>query len=79
MIERNLVLTESLKAKIPAIVVGDVKAAGRGKMAKPEDLVKLYDSIIQSLAEIGQIPCLEEDTSVADELEAQTTGYKAHR
>ena len=47
-----------------------------GKASKPEDMVRLYDGIIQGLQETGQLSGLEEDEAMAAEVEAQIVAYK---
>ena len=78
-IERNLVIIETLKSRLPSLIAGDTKSPNRGKQTKPEDLMKMYDVTVQCLVEIGQLPGLEDDTDLRLELDAQMTGYKAYR
>ena len=76
-IDRNLVLIESLKSKLPSLIEG--KTSSRGKATRPEDLIKMYDATVQSFMEIGQLSGLEDDASLKEEVEAQLVGYKAFR
>ena len=76
-IDRNLVLIETLKAKLPSLIEG--KTASKTKATKPEDLIKMYDATVQSFIEISQLPGLEDDLSLKEEVDAQITGYKAFR
>lgn len=51
-VERNLLMAESMKNSLPTSLqnsVGDIPAeTGSGKkVAKPEDLVRIYDIILQ--------------------------------
>lgn len=78
MIERNLLMIDSSKEKLP-VLIGQTKQTMKGKTSKPEDLVRLYDGIIQSLTETGQLPGLLEDEEMTSEIDAQTIAYKAFR
>lgn len=78
-IERNLVMIESLKSRLPGLMGSEVKVPSKEKATKPEDLMKMYDITIQSLVEISQLPGIEEDKAVSKELDTQITGYKAFR
>ncbi|XP_069123968.1 signal recognition particle subunit SRP68-like [Argopecten irradians] len=73
-VERNLLLIESLKNYLPGKQVQE----GR-KITKPQDLVRLYDIMIQNLSEIPALPGLEEDSSLEEEMEARILGFKAFR
>jgi len=77
-IERNLLMIDSMKEKLP-VLIGQSKQVVKGKTSKPEDLVRLYDGIIQSLTETGQLPDLQDDDKMAQEIEAQTIAYKGFR
>ena len=76
-IDRNLVLIDSLKSKLPSLLEG--KTSSKGKATKPEDLIKLYDATVQSFMEIAQLSGLEDDASFKEEVEAQIVGCKAFR
>eukprot|EP00794_Sanderia_malayensis_P008838 gene8838-9784_t len=78
-IERNLVMIESLKTRLPGLTGGNEAKASKGKATRPEDLMKMYDITIQSLVEISQLPGIEDDESLLAEVQAQITGYKAFR
>lgn len=78
VIERNLLMIESSKEKLP-VLIGQTKPTSKGKASKPEDLVRLYDGIIQSLTDIGQLPGLEEDADMGNEIDAQVIAYKGFR
>jgi len=78
MIERNLLMIDSNKEKLP-VLIGQTKQVVKGKTSKPEDLVRLYDGIIQSLTETGQLPGLQDDEEMEREIAAQTVAYKAFR
>lgn len=77
-IERNLLMIDSMKDKLPALI-GQSKQVAKGKTSKPEDLVRLYDGIIQSLTETGQLQGLQEDEEMSQEIEAQIVAFKAFR
>ena len=76
-IDRNLVIIESLKSRLPTLIEG--KAPNKGKATKPEDLIKMYDATVQSFVEISQLPGIEDDSAMKEEVEVQITGYKAFR
>ncbi|KAH0629516.1 hypothetical protein JD844_011621 [Phrynosoma platyrhinos] len=46
---------------------------------RPQDLIRLYDIILQNLAELPQLPGLEEDKSFLKEIGIKTLVYKAYR
>ncbi|XP_073997012.1 signal recognition particle 68 [Rhodnius prolixus] len=50
-----------------------------GKKGKPQDLIRLYELILQNLNEMQQLVGLEQDKNFQDNIEASLTGYKAYR
>ncbi|KAG8519383.1 Signal recognition particle subunit SRP68 [Galemys pyrenaicus] len=46
---------------------------------RPQDLIRLYDIILQNLVELRQLPGLEEDRAFQKELGLKTLVYKAYR
>uniref|UniRef100_A0A8D2LLR8 Signal recognition particle subunit SRP68 n=2 Tax=Varanus komodoensis TaxID=61221 RepID=A0A8D2LLR8_VARKO len=46
---------------------------------RPQDLIRLYDIILQNLAELPQLPGLEEDKNYLKEIGVKTLVYKAYR
>ncbi|XP_060620625.2 signal recognition particle subunit SRP68 [Anolis sagrei] len=46
---------------------------------RPQDLIRLYDIILQNLAELPQLPGLEEDKNFLKEIGIKTLVYKAYR
>ncbi|XP_064617807.1 signal recognition particle subunit SRP68-like [Liolophura sinensis] len=73
-VERNLLLIENLKENLP----GQQVAPGK-KITKPQDLVRLYDIIMQNLGEIPNLSGLEDDEALQKEISTQIQGYKAFR
>lgn len=73
-IERNLLLIENMKLYLPGCHVEE----GR-KITKPQDLVRLYDIIIQSLGEIPNLDGIKDDESLREEMSTRALGYKAFR
>ncbi|KAL8616979.1 hypothetical protein ACOMHN_041897 [Nucella lapillus] len=73
-IERNLHLIENLRQYLPDRQVEE----GR-KITKPQDLVRLYDIIIQNLGEIPNLAGVEEDSTLSEEINIRVSGYKAFR
>ncbi|ELW68297.1 Signal recognition particle 68 kDa protein [Tupaia chinensis] len=46
---------------------------------RPQDLIRLYDIILQNLVELLQLPGLEEDRAFQKEISLKTLVYKAYR
>uniref|UniRef100_A0A8C5RA52 Signal recognition particle subunit SRP68 n=1 Tax=Leptobrachium leishanense TaxID=445787 RepID=A0A8C5RA52_9ANUR len=46
---------------------------------RPQDLIRLYDIILQNLAELTQLPGMEDDQSFQKEIALKTLVYKAYR
>lgn len=78
MIDRNLHMIDSLKERLP-VLVGESKQTTKGKLSKPEDLIRLYDGVIQSLTEMSQLSDLEDDNKLQEDIQAQLAAYKALR
>lgn len=49
------------------------------KPVRAQDLVRLYETVLQNLNEMPQLAGLEEDLSFKQEIEAKTVFYKAWR
>ncbi|XP_078510691.1 signal recognition particle subunit SRP68 [Lissotriton helveticus] len=49
------------------------------RATRPQDLIRLYDIILQNLVELLQLPGLEEDKSFQNEIGLKTLVYKAYR
>lgn len=73
-IDRTLLMITTLKENL----MGSSNPSGT-KAAKPQDLIRLYDVIIQNLSEILQLPGLDDDIELTKETEAKITAYKAYR
>ncbi|KAK3089911.1 hypothetical protein FSP39_007594 [Pinctada imbricata] len=73
-IDRNLLLIQNLKGYLPGRQVEE----GR-KITKPQDLVRLYDIIIQNLSDIPNLHGLEDDTALTEEIQCRISGFKAFR
>ncbi|XP_046365035.1 signal recognition particle subunit SRP68-like [Haliotis rufescens] len=73
-VERNLLLIDNLKNYLPGKLVEE----GR-KITKPQDLVRLYDIIIQNLNDIPNLHGLEESPSLLEEITTRVTSFKASR
>ncbi|CAG5121772.1 unnamed protein product [Candidula unifasciata] len=73
-IERNLLMVDNLKQNLPE----NNPEEGR-KITKPQDLVRLYDIIIQNLNEIPHLHGIQGDTELETETETTVLGYKAFR
>ncbi len=57
----------------------DKKATANKKPVKAQDLVRLYEAVLQNLNEMPQLAGLEEDLAFRQEVEAKTIFYKAWR
>ncbi|KAG8565681.1 hypothetical protein GDO81_012942 [Engystomops pustulosus] len=75
-IQRN----ESMASALQKALLHQPPAEEDGKRtARPQDLIRLYDIILQNLAELTQLPGLEEDKSFQKEIVLKTLVYKAYR
>lgn len=63
-IDRNLLLVQGVAGK---------------KGARPEDLVRLYDNLIQNVTDMLALAGVEEDPGFVNEVEARRAGFRAHR
>ncbi|XP_028395566.1 signal recognition particle subunit SRP68-like [Dendronephthya gigantea] len=85
-VERNLLMVDSLKSNFPRVLLQsnytDGSQSGTGssskKITKPEDLVRIYDIILQNLTDIEDL--LEDDEStLSQRIASQKSLFKAHR
>ena len=60
-VNRNLALIETMKAQLE----GREKAGDGKKTAKPQDVVRMYDNIIQNMEDITELAGLETDEDLA--------------
>ncbi|CAJ0951678.1 unnamed protein product [Ranitomeya imitator] len=75
-IQRN----ESMASALQKALLCQPQAEEDGKRTpRPQDLIRLYDIILQNLAELTQLPGLEEDQSFQKEIVLKTLVYKAYR
>ncbi|XP_063961502.1 signal recognition particle subunit SRP68-like [Lytechinus pictus] len=77
-IERNILLADALKANLQTREDGEQESSNQ-KRTKPQDLIRLYDIILQNLSEILQLPGLEGDVDLQQEVGAKTLKFKAYR
>jgi hypothetical protein len=61
------------------IVNGEKELEKGKKPVKPQDLVRLYETVIQNMTELPQLSGLEEDLAFRQEIEAKVVYYKAQR
>ncbi|XP_078621495.1 signal recognition particle subunit SRP68-like [Branchiostoma floridae x Branchiostoma japonicum] len=73
-IQRNLLMADTVKASLSPGAAVDGRRA-----AKPQDLVRLYDIILQNVEELRQLPGIQDDAMMAQNLEAQSDACKAYR
>ncbi|KAM3921203.1 signal recognition particle subunit SRP68 [Leptodactylus fuscus] len=75
-IQRN----ESMASALQKALLRQPQAEEDGKRTpRPQDLIRLYDIILQNLAELTQLPGLEDDQSFQKEIVLKTLVYKAYR
>ncbi|KAM4663077.1 signal recognition particle subunit SRP68 [Discoglossus pictus] len=75
-IQRN----ESMAISLQKALLQQPQPEEDGKRGpRPQDLIRLYDIILQNLAELTQLPGLEEDQSFQKEIVIKTLVYKAYR
>lgn len=71
---------ESMASALQKALLRQPQAEEDGKRnPRPQDLIRLYDIILQNLAELTQLPGLEEDQSFQKEIALKTLVYKAYR
>ena len=61
------------------IVHGEKNVEKGKKPIKPQDLVRLYDTVIQNYNEMPQLAGLEDDLELKQEMEAKVVCCKAHK
>ncbi|XP_068119844.1 signal recognition particle subunit SRP68 [Hyperolius riggenbachi] len=75
-IQRN----ESMASALQKALLRQPQAEEDGRRnPRPQDLIRLYEIILQNLAELTQLPGLEEDQSFQKEIALKTLVYKAYR
>ncbi|CAH2302124.1 signal recognition particle subunit SRP68 [Pelobates cultripes] len=71
---------ESMASALQKALLRQPQAEEDGKRSpRPQDLIRLYDIILQNLAELTQLPGLEDDQSFQKEIALKTLVYKAYR
>ncbi|TRZ19706.1 hypothetical protein HGM15179_007439 [Zosterops borbonicus] len=75
-IKRN----ESMAQSLQKALLQQQRSDEDGKRSpRPQDLIRLYDIILQNLVELTQLPGLEEDKNFQKEIGLKTLVYKAYR
>ncbi|KAG7491678.1 hypothetical protein MATL_G00006260 [Megalops atlanticus] len=74
VVKRNESMAHALHAKLKEPQQDESKRGPR-----PQDLIRLYDIILQSLAELSGLQGLEEDHTFQKEVSLKTLVYKAYR
>ncbi|XP_066560333.1 signal recognition particle subunit SRP68 [Amia ocellicauda] len=74
VVRRNESMAQALHAKLKEPQPDESRRGPR-----PQDLIRLYDLILQSLAELSGLQGLEEDNSFQKEVALKTLVYKAYR
>lgn len=73
-IKRNVSMAEALQKQLNELTQDDGK-----RVLRPQDLIRVYEIILQNLSELTQLPGLEEDKNFQKEVELKTLAYKAYR
>nr|XP_046265502.1 signal recognition particle subunit SRP68 [Scatophagus argus] len=74
LVKRNESMARTLQAKLKEPEADENKRGPR-----PQDLIRLYDIILQSLAELSTLQGLEDDHTFQKEVSLKTLVYKAYR
>ncbi|XP_068606682.1 signal recognition particle subunit SRP68 [Brachionichthys hirsutus] len=74
LVKRNESMAHTLQAKLKEPEADENKRGPR-----PQDLIRLYDIILQSLAELSTLQGLNDDRSFKTEVSLKTLVYKAYR
>jgi len=74
-VSRNLALIDGMRAQLE----GREKPAEGKKTAKPQDVVRMYENIIQNLTDVTSLAGLEMDDDLAADTESKVTFYRAFR
>jgi len=74
-VSRDLVRIDAMTAQLE----GREKQVEGKKSAKPQDVVRMYENIIQCLSDVTSLPGLENDDDLASNNESKMTFYKAFR
>nr|XP_040042608.1 signal recognition particle subunit SRP68 [Gasterosteus aculeatus aculeatus] len=74
LVKRNESMARTLQAKLKEPDADENKRGPR-----PQDLIRLYDIILQSLAELSTLQGLEDDHTFQKEVSLKTLVYKANR
>ena len=72
---RNSVLLATMRDQLDK---GEKPSEGK-KTVKAQDVVRMYENMIQSLAEIPSLAGLEEDEKLSSDINTKITFYKAFR
>jgi len=80
-IERNLLMIESYKNSLnkPATPEEENNNTSKTKTAKPQDIVRIYDIILQNIKDMSNLPGLSNDKQYLIESEFLTSYYKMFR
>ncbi|RVE76625.1 hypothetical protein OJAV_G00010630 [Oryzias javanicus] len=74
LVKRNESMAHTLQGQLKETGADESKRGPR-----PQDLIRLYDIILQSLAELSTLPGLEDDHVFQKEVSLKTLVYKAYR
>jgi len=74
-VNRNIVLLDTMKKQLE----GKEKQEEGKKVVKPQDLVRMYENIIQSLHEVTSLAGLEDNEELANTNQLKITFYRAFK
>ncbi|CAG8715630.1 14644_t:CDS:2, partial [Ambispora leptoticha] len=75
-IQRNLMLVDSLRRSFEQHEEQDT---GKFIIGKLQDIIKLYENVLQSIIEISELPAVQDDFALSQEIEAKLLYYKASK
>ncbi|XP_037094102.1 signal recognition particle subunit SRP68-like [Pollicipes pollicipes] len=73
-VERNLIIIENTEARLRQKTKG-----ADGRKARLQDVIRLYEIILQNLQEVPQLAGLEGDLEIRSSVQAQISAYKGFR
>eukprot|EP00744_Colponema_vietnamica_P005321 GILI01007802.1.p1 GENE.GILI01007802.1~~GILI01007802.1.p1 ORF type:complete len:613 (+),score=188.26 GILI01007802.1:74-1840(+) len=80
VIERNQLMVQVSQSKLDQDDEIEVLlSGGKPKNSRPEELVRLYDNLIQSLSELSSLPGSFEQPNARKIFQAKESTFKAHR
>ncbi|XP_062507842.1 signal recognition particle subunit SRP68-like [Corticium candelabrum] len=78
-IDRNQLMAESFKTELDTEDTKKELEKGRRKATKPDDLIRLYDILLQNVSDLLEIQGLADDVELSQQLGTQSLAFRAHR